>query len=284
MANFLLTYHGEGGMPSTDEERAAVMGAWNAWFSQLGDAVVDGGNPTSQARAISPDGSVMDATSAPDRLLDHQGGQHRRGRGARQGLPGPGRRPGGRGVGDVRGDVTRTRPIARPRARSVDRALLHPGFAGTYPRIGDACPIPWPTACTSSEVCQGDQGESASGEPLRDRAPDAARNAVGQIVRGIRAGGDPGRRRHPSRHGRGPGGAPRRPRSDPGPRDLAGCGPPPGRTVRSGRRASPRGLSPWGRRQARPSSRARATAVTRFRAPSLAMTLCTCHFAVPLDT
>lgn len=65
MANFLLTYHGEGGMPSTDEEQAAVMGAWNAWFSRLGDAVVDGGNPTSQAKAISPDGSVMDATSAP---------------------------------------------------------------------------------------------------------------------------------------------------------------------------------------------------------------------------
>ena len=65
MANFLLTYHGEGGMPSTDEERAAVMGAWDAWFKTLGDAVVDGGNPTSQAKAISPDGSVMDATSAP---------------------------------------------------------------------------------------------------------------------------------------------------------------------------------------------------------------------------
>jgi hypothetical protein len=65
MANFLLTYHGEGGMPSTEEERAQIMGAWTAWFTQLGEAVVDPGNPTSQARAISPDGSVMDATSAP---------------------------------------------------------------------------------------------------------------------------------------------------------------------------------------------------------------------------
>lgn len=65
MANFLLTYHGEGGMPATDAERAQVFEAWTSWFSQLGDAVVDQGNPTAGARAISPDGSVMDATSAP---------------------------------------------------------------------------------------------------------------------------------------------------------------------------------------------------------------------------
>ena len=65
MANFLLTYHGEGGMPTTAEETATVMAAWGAWFGQLGEAVVDAGNPTSHTKAISPDGSVMDATSAP---------------------------------------------------------------------------------------------------------------------------------------------------------------------------------------------------------------------------
>ena len=64
MANYLLTYFG-GGMPETQEEQAQVMQAWTAWFGKLGDAVVDGGNPTSQSRAISPDGSVMDATMAP---------------------------------------------------------------------------------------------------------------------------------------------------------------------------------------------------------------------------
>ena len=64
MANFLLTFHG-GGMPETKEEQDRVMEAWNAWFGKLGDALVDGGNPISQSRAISPDGSVMDATSAP---------------------------------------------------------------------------------------------------------------------------------------------------------------------------------------------------------------------------
>lgn len=65
MANFLLTYHGEGGMPTSAEETATVMAAWTAWFGQLGEAVVDPGNPTSHTKAISPDGSVMDATSAP---------------------------------------------------------------------------------------------------------------------------------------------------------------------------------------------------------------------------
>ena len=65
MANYLLTYHGEGGMPTSAEETETVMAAWNAWFGQLGAAVVDGGNPTTRAKAISPDGSVMDATSSP---------------------------------------------------------------------------------------------------------------------------------------------------------------------------------------------------------------------------
>jgi len=64
MANFLLTFHG-GSMPETKEERDKVMSAWTSWFGTLGNALVDGGNPISQAKAISPDGSVMDATSAP---------------------------------------------------------------------------------------------------------------------------------------------------------------------------------------------------------------------------
>ena len=64
MANYLLTYYG-GGMPETAEEQAQVMAAWTSWFGQLGDALVDGGNPTSQSKAISADGSVMDETMAP---------------------------------------------------------------------------------------------------------------------------------------------------------------------------------------------------------------------------
>ena len=64
MGNYLLTFHG-GSMPEGKEAQDAAMGAWNAWFGTLGDALVDGGNPIAQTKAISPDGSVMDATSAP---------------------------------------------------------------------------------------------------------------------------------------------------------------------------------------------------------------------------
>jgi len=64
MANFLLTFHG-GNMPETQEEQDQVMKAWTDWFGELGDALVDGGNPVSQSRAISPDGSVMEATHGP---------------------------------------------------------------------------------------------------------------------------------------------------------------------------------------------------------------------------
>lgn len=64
MANFLLTFYG-GSMPESQEEGAKVMQAWTDWFGKLGDTLVDGGNPISSSRAISPDGSVMDATSGP---------------------------------------------------------------------------------------------------------------------------------------------------------------------------------------------------------------------------
>jgi len=53
MANFLLTYHGEGGMPTTAEETAKVMAVWGACYGQLGEAVVDPGNPTSHSKATS---------------------------------------------------------------------------------------------------------------------------------------------------------------------------------------------------------------------------------------
>lgn len=60
MANYVLVYHG-GSMPESPEEGAKVMQAWNEWFQQLGDAVVDGGNPASATRTIAANGSVSDA-------------------------------------------------------------------------------------------------------------------------------------------------------------------------------------------------------------------------------
>ncbi len=58
MANYVLVYQGMGGMPETDEERAAVMAAWGAWYQGLGVAVVDAGNPFGPSATVAPGGSV----------------------------------------------------------------------------------------------------------------------------------------------------------------------------------------------------------------------------------
>jgi hypothetical protein len=59
MANYLLVYRG-GSMPATPEEQAQVMKVWTDWFADLGDALVDGGNPASQTKVVTNDGSVSD--------------------------------------------------------------------------------------------------------------------------------------------------------------------------------------------------------------------------------
>jgi hypothetical protein len=44
MAKFVLLYTG-GGMPESEEEQAAVLAAWGAWYTGLGEAVADPGAP-----------------------------------------------------------------------------------------------------------------------------------------------------------------------------------------------------------------------------------------------
>ncbi len=64
MAKYLLLYSG-GSMPETDAEQAKVMAAWEAWFTELGPAVADPGNPfTSSAKKITGGPSVTDAPAA----------------------------------------------------------------------------------------------------------------------------------------------------------------------------------------------------------------------------
>jgi hypothetical protein len=61
MANFVLLFSGGSSMPATEAEQAAVLQAWGAWYTGLGSAVVDGGNPfTPMAKSIASDGSVRD--------------------------------------------------------------------------------------------------------------------------------------------------------------------------------------------------------------------------------
>jgi hypothetical protein len=56
MTNYLLIFHG-GGAPDGEEAQAEVMTAWTHWYDEMGEAVVDGGNPVSQAVTIDADGS-----------------------------------------------------------------------------------------------------------------------------------------------------------------------------------------------------------------------------------
>jgi hypothetical protein len=65
MANFVLVYQGGGAMPQDPEAVAQVMQAWTDWFTQLGAAVVDPGNPASRTKRIAADGSVSDDPSGP---------------------------------------------------------------------------------------------------------------------------------------------------------------------------------------------------------------------------
>lgn len=57
MAKYLMAYTG-GTMAATDEERAAVMAAWGAWFGTLGSAIVDPGNPFGPSATVAGGGSV----------------------------------------------------------------------------------------------------------------------------------------------------------------------------------------------------------------------------------
>ncbi len=61
MAKYLLLYRG-GSMPETEAESAAVIKAWTTWYTSLGSAVVDPGNPfTPLAKKIASNGAMSDS-------------------------------------------------------------------------------------------------------------------------------------------------------------------------------------------------------------------------------
>jgi hypothetical protein len=51
MPNFIFAYHG-GHVPETPEEGAKAMAAWEKWFGQLGQSIVDPGNPVGQSKTV----------------------------------------------------------------------------------------------------------------------------------------------------------------------------------------------------------------------------------------
>jgi hypothetical protein len=63
MATYLFAYTG-GSTPDSEEAQAAVMAAWTGWFGELGDAVVDAGNPFGPSATIASDGSVSGSGAA----------------------------------------------------------------------------------------------------------------------------------------------------------------------------------------------------------------------------
>ena len=64
MTNFVLVYTG-GGMPEGEEEQAAIMAAWGAWYEKLGAAIVDGGNPFGASKSVTSDGVSDGPVSSP---------------------------------------------------------------------------------------------------------------------------------------------------------------------------------------------------------------------------
>ena len=62
MSKYVLLYSG-GSMPQSEAETKQVMKAWDAWFSKLGKAVVDQGDPfTPIAKAVMSDGTVKNGS------------------------------------------------------------------------------------------------------------------------------------------------------------------------------------------------------------------------------
>lgn len=64
MPNFVFAYHG-GGAPESPEEGEKVMAAWNAWYGQIGESLVDGGAPVGMSKTVSASGIEDNGGSNP---------------------------------------------------------------------------------------------------------------------------------------------------------------------------------------------------------------------------
>lgn len=64
MPNFIFAYHG-GKRPDTPEEGAKVMAQWEAWFKDMGDALVNPGNPVGMSKTVSASGVADNGGANP---------------------------------------------------------------------------------------------------------------------------------------------------------------------------------------------------------------------------
>ncbi len=64
MSKFVFIYRG--GKPgATPEEQDKIMAVWGKWFEELGDALVDGGNPFGPSKAVSANGVSGELSGQP---------------------------------------------------------------------------------------------------------------------------------------------------------------------------------------------------------------------------
>ena len=61
MTKYVMVYSGGSGeMPTEQAEIDQIMAAWGAWFGQVGESLVDGGNPFGPAKTISKGSDATD--------------------------------------------------------------------------------------------------------------------------------------------------------------------------------------------------------------------------------
>ncbi|MEL6619170.1 MAG: hypothetical protein AAFY39_06990 [Pseudomonadota bacterium] len=64
MPEFIFAYHG-GTIPETPEDGEKAMAAWGKWFEDMGEAVVNGGNPVGQSMTVTAAGVAGDGGANP---------------------------------------------------------------------------------------------------------------------------------------------------------------------------------------------------------------------------
>ena len=65
MGNFVLVYTGGMGMDMSEEEAAAAMSDWTAWYGKMGEAIVDGGKPFGASKKVTASSVSDGAVSSP---------------------------------------------------------------------------------------------------------------------------------------------------------------------------------------------------------------------------
>ncbi|NUH66853.1 hypothetical protein HTT03_16340 [Sulfitobacter sp. S0837] len=64
MPDFIFAYHG-GKSPESQEEGDKAMAAWGAWFEEMGDQIVNPGNPVGVSRTVSAEGIADNGGANP---------------------------------------------------------------------------------------------------------------------------------------------------------------------------------------------------------------------------